>query len=113
MTTALTLGLLSNFLIMVLTIVKDRTILDGIIPYMTLAGLPEIKPNFLDKCTTATQVLLLVSVLLSLCFTGTLSELFFNVFFWIVATMTWFDGVSYHLLWTLQLVDDPRWKEST
>ena len=112
MTTTLTLGLRGNFLMMALAIVKDLAIFGGIIPYTTLAGLPKIKPNFLDKCTTAARVFLLVSVLLSLCFPGTFPELFLNVFFWIVATMTLFDGVSYHWLWTLRLVDDPRWKES-
>jgi cardiolipin synthase len=115
MTTTLTLGLLGHFpvMLMVLIIVKDLTILGGVFPYTTLVGFPRIQPNFLGKCTTAAQIFLLVSVLLNLGFPGTLPDLFFNVFFWIVAIMTSFDGVIYLWLWTLRLVDDPRWKEST
>ena len=114
-TTTLTLGLLGQFpmMLMVLIIVKDLTILGGLFPYTTLAGFPRIQPNFLGKCTTAAQIFLLVSVLLNMGFPGTLPELFFNVFFWIVAIMTLFDGVIYLWLGTLRLVDDPRWKEST
>ena len=67
----------------------------------------------MGKWTTAAQIFLLASVLLNLGFPGTLPELFFNVFFWIVAIMTSFDGVIYLWLWTLRLIDDPRWKEST
>jgi cardiolipin synthase len=113
MTTTLTLGLLGQFpmMLMVLIIVKDLTILGGLFPYTTLAGFPRIQPNFLGKCTTAAQIFLLVSVLLNLGFPGTLPELFFNVFFWMVAIMTSFDGVIYLWLWTLRLADDPRWKE--
>jgi cardiolipin synthase len=112
-TTTLTLGLLGHFpvMLMVLIIVKDLTILGGVFPYMTLAGFPRIQPNFLGKCTTAAQIFLLVSVLSNLGFPGALPELFFNLFFWIVALMTSFDGVIYLWLWTLRLVDDPRWKE--
>ena len=115
MTITLTLGLLGHFpvMLMVLIIVKDLTILSGVLPYTTLVGFPRIQPNFLGKCTTAAQIVLLVSVLLNLGFPGTLPDLFFNVFFWIVAMMTSFDGVIYLWLWTLRLVDDPRWKEST
>jgi cardiolipin synthase len=115
MTTTLTLGLLGQFpvMLMVLIIVKDLTILGGVFPYATLAGFPRIQPNFLGKFTTAAQIFLMVSVLLNLGFPGTLPELFFNVFFWIVAIMTLFDGVIYLWLGTLRLVDDPRWKEST
>ena len=113
-TTVLTLGLLGHFpvMLMVLIIVKDLTVLGGVFSYTTLAGFPRIQPNFLGKCTTAVQILLLVSVLLNLGFPGTLPELFFNVLFWIVALMTSFDGIIYLWLWTLRLVDDPRWKES-
>ena len=115
MTTTLTLGLLGYFpvMLMVLIIVKDLTILGGVFPYTTLVGFPKIEPNVLGKCTTAAQIFLLGSVLLNLGFPGTLPELFFNLLFWIVAIMTSFDGVSYLWLWTLRLVDDPRWKEST
>ena len=115
MTTTLTLGLLGHFpvMLMVLIIVKDLTILSGVFPYTTLAGFPKIQPNFLGKCTTAAQIFLLVSVLLNLGFPGTLPEPFFIVFFWIVAIMTSFDGAIYLWIWTLRLVDDPRWKEST
>jgi cardiolipin synthase (CMP-forming) len=114
-TTTLTLGLLGHFplMLMVLIIVKDLTILSGVFPYTTLAGFPKIQPNFLGKCTTAAQIFLLFSVLLNLGFPGTLSELFFDVSFWIVAIMTSFDGAIYLWVWTLRLVDDPRWKEST
>jgi cardiolipin synthase len=113
-TTVLTLGLLGHFpvMLMVLIIVKDLTVLGGVFSYTTLAGFPSIQPNFLGKCTTAAQIFLLVSVLLNLGFPGMLPELFFSVFFWIVAIMTSFDGVIYLWLWTLRLVDDPRWKES-
>jgi len=115
MTTTLTLGLLGQFpmMLMVLIIVKDLTILGGVFPYTILAEFPKIQPNFLGKCTTAAQIFLLVSVLLNLGFPGTLPEIFFRVFFWIVAIMTSCDGVIYVWLWTLRLVDDPRWKEST
>ena len=115
MTTTLTLGLLGQFpvMLMVLIIVKDLTILGGVFRYTTLAGFPRIQPNFLGKCTTAAQMFLLVSVLLNLAFPGTLPELFFDVFFWVVAIMTSFDGVIYLWLWTLRLIDDPRWKEPT
>jgi cardiolipin synthase len=113
-TTVLTLGLLGHFpvMLMVLIIVKDLTVLGGVFSYTTLAGFPSIQPNFLGKCTTAAQIFLLVTVLLNLGFPGTLPELFFNLFFWMVAIMTSFDGVIYLWLWTLRLVDDPRWKES-
>jgi cardiolipin synthase len=113
-TTVLTLGLLGHFpvMLMVLIIVKDLTVLGGVFSYTTLAGFPSIQPNFLGKCTTAAQIFLLVSVLLNLGFPGMLPELFFNIFFWIVAVMTSFDGIIYLWLWTLRLVDDPRWKES-
>ncbi len=115
MTTTLTLGLLGHFpeMLMVLIIVKDLTILAGVFPYTTLAGFPRIQPNLMGKWTTAAQIFLLASVLLNLGFPGTLPELFFNVFFWIVAIMTSFDGVIYLLLWTLRLFDDPKLKEST
>ena len=110
MMTTLTLGLLGHFpvMLMVLIIVKDLTILSGVFPYTTLAGFPKIQPNFLGKCTTAAQIFLLVSVLLNLAFPGTLPELFFDVFFWVVAIMTSLDGVIYLWLWTQRLIDDPR-----
>ena len=113
-TTVLTLGLLGHFpvMLMVLIIVKDLTVLGGVFSYTTLAGFPRIQPNFLGKCTTAAQIFLLVSVLLNLGFPGTLPELLFDVLFWMVAIVTSFDGVIYLWLWTLRLVDDPRWKES-
>jgi cardiolipin synthase len=113
-TTALTLGLLGHFpvMLMVLIIVKDLTMVGGVFSYTTLAGFPRIQPSFLGKCTTAAQILLLGGVLLNLGFPGALPELFFNIFFWIVAIMTSFDGIIYLWLWTLRLVDDPRWKES-
>lgn len=115
MATTLTLGLLGHFpeMLMVLIIVKDLTLLVGVFPYTTLAGFPRIQPNLMGKWTTAIQIFLLTSVLLNLGFPGTLPELFINVFFWIVAIMTSLDGVIYLWLWTLRLIDDPRWKEST
>jgi cardiolipin synthase (CMP-forming) len=115
MTTTLTLGLLGQFpvTLVVPIIVKDLTILAGVSLHTILAGFPRIHPNFLGKSTTAAQIFLLASVLLNLGFPGTLPELFFNLFFWIVAIMTSLDGVIYLWLWTLRLVDDPRWKEST
>ena len=115
MTTTLTLGLLGQFpvMLMVLIIVKDLTILGGFFPYTILAGFPRIQPNFLGKGTMAAQIFLLASVLLNLVFPGTLPELFFDVFFWVVAIMTSFAGVIYLWLWTLRLIDDPRWKEPT
>ena len=115
MTTTLTLGLLGQFpvMLMVLIIVKDLTIMAGVFPYTKLAGFPRIQPNFLGKWTTAAQIFLLVSVLLNLGFPGALPGLFFNVFFWIVAIMTSFDGAIYLWLWTLRLVDDTRWKKPT
>jgi cardiolipin synthase len=115
MSTTLTVSLLGHFPVMlaVLIVVKDLTMLGGVFPYTTLAGFPRIQSNFLGKCTTFAQICLLASVLLNLGLPSTLPEPFFNFFFWIVAIMTSFDGVIFFWLWTLRLVDDPRWKEST
>ncbi len=113
-TTVLTLGLLGHFpmMLMVLIIVKDLIVLGGVFSYTTLAGFPRIQPNFFGKCTTAGQIFLLASVLLDLGFPGTFPSPFFNALFWIVAVMTSLNGIIYLWLWTLQLIDDPRWKES-
>jgi hypothetical protein len=62
--------------------------------------------------TTACQIVLLVSVLLGLCFPALLSEIFYDVWFWLVACLTLLDGVLYLWVWTGRLARDPRWKES-
>ena len=114
MTATLTLGLLGHFplMLMVLIIVKDLAILGGVFSYTTLAGFPKIQPNRLGKITTASQIVLLVSVLLNLSFPGAIPGLFHMVWFWLVAAMTVLDGVSYLWIWTARLAEDPRWKES-
>ena len=113
-TTTLALGLSGHFpmMLMVLIIVKDVAVLGGVFSYTTLAGFPKIEPTLLGKCTTASQIFLLGSVLLNLAFPGVLPSLFFESFFWMVAIMTSVDGVFYLWIWTLRLIDDPRWKES-
>lgn len=113
-TTTLTLGLLGHFplMLMVLIIVKDLAILGGVFSYTTLAGFPKIQPNRLGKVTTATQIMLLVSVLLELSVPGLLDEEFQIAWFWLVAVMTVLDGISYLWIWTARLAEDPRWKET-
>jgi len=113
-TTTLTLGLLGHFplMLMVLIIVKDLAILGGVFSYTTLAGFPKIQPNRLGKVTTATQIMLLVSVLLELSVPGLLNEEFQIAWFWLVAVMTVLDGISYLWIWTARLAEDPRWKET-
>ena len=112
--TTVTLGLLDHFpfMLMVLIIVKDLATLGGVFAYTTLAGFPKIQPTWLGKFTTAAQIILLVSVLLNLTYPGLLPEVFFTIWFWIVALMTASDGVSYLWIWTARLADDPRWKDS-
>jgi len=113
-TTALTLGTMGHFplMLMLLIIVKDLAIIGGVFSYTSLAGFPNIQPNRLGKVTTACQIVLLVSVLLGLCFPALLSEIFYDVWFWLVACLTLLDGVLYLWVWTGRLARDPRWKES-
>ena len=113
-TTALTLGTMGHFplMLMLLIIVKDVAIIGGVFSYTSLAGFPSIQPNWLGKVTTACQIVLLVSVLLGLCFPALLPEIFYDVWFWLVAGLTLLDGVLYLWVWTGRLARDPRWKES-
>lgn len=112
--TTLVLGMLDYFpmLLMLLIIVKDLAILGGVFSYTTLAGFPKIQPHLLGKLTTASQIVLLVSVLLNLSSPGALPQMFFTTWFWVVALMTIFDGVLYLWIWTGRLTEDTRWKES-
>ena len=112
--TTLTLGLLDYFPVMltVLIISKDLAVLGGVFAYTTLAGFPKIAPTFLGKATTASQILLLLSVLVNLSFDGMVGDAFFLVWFWVVAIMTACDGMSYLWLWTDKLARDPRWNGS-
>lgn len=114
MTTTLTLGLMSHFPVMlvVLIIVKDLAVLGGVFSYTTLAGFPFIQPTWLGKFTTASQIVLLVAVLLNLSYVGIVPAGFFAAWFWIVAIMTSIDGMSYLWIWTARLAEDPRWKET-
>jgi cardiolipin synthase len=113
-TTAVVLGSLGHFPVMlaVLIVTKDLAVLCGVFSYTTLAGFPAIQPTWLGKFTTASQIVLLVSVLLNLSFPGALPGIFFTVWFWLVATLTVVDGFSYLWIWTDRLAQDPRWRES-
>ena len=113
-TTTIVLGVLGHFppMLMLLIVVKDLSILGGVFSYTALAGFPKIQPNLLGKVTTATQIVLLGSVLLALGYPDSLPEAFFTVWFWVVAVMTISDGVLYLWIWTDRLAEDPRWKES-
>lgn len=112
--TAVTLGSLGHFplLMTVLLVTKDLVVIGGVFSYTTLAGFPRIEPTWLGKVTTASQIVLLVSVLLNLSFPTMLPALFIELWFWLVAVLTAVDGVSYIWIWTGKLTDDPRWKES-
>ena len=111
---AIVLGSLDHFPIMlvILIVAKDLAILGGVFSYTSLAGLPKIQPNLLGKLTTAAQIVLIILVLLNLSTHGSLSEHLFDVWFWVVAVMTVFDGIFYLWLWTARLAEDPRWKET-
>ena len=113
-TAVLTLGLLGHFplMLMILIIVKDLAILGGVFAYTTLAGFPKIQPTWLGKVTTASQIILLMAVMLNLGYPGVLPGVFFVIWFWVVIVMTAFDGMSYLWIWTARLVEDPRWKET-
>ena len=113
-TTAIVLGSLDHFPIMLVTLIvtKDLAILGGVFSYTSLAGLPKIQPNLLGKLTTAAQIVLIVLVLLNLSLHGSLSADLFDVWFWVVAVMTVFDGIFYLWIWTVRLAEDPRWKET-
>jgi len=114
MTTTIVLGLLGHFpmMLVLLIVAKDVAILGGVFSYTSLAGFPKIQPNLLGKVTTATQIVLLVAVLINLSFPGALPENFYFAWFWVVAVMTGFDGISYLWLWSARLANDPRWKET-
>ncbi len=113
-TAVLTLGLLGHFplMLMILIIVKDLAILGGVFAYTTLAGFPKIQPTWLGKVTTASQIVLLMAVLLNLGYPDVLPGVFFVIWLWLVVAMTAFDGMSYLWIWTTRLVKDPRWKET-
>lgn len=113
-TTALTLGILGFFpmTLMLLIVVKDIAVLGGVFSYTALAGFPKIHPTWLGKITTASQIVLLVTVLLELSFKGVIPGVVFPVWYWVVAVLTILDGASYLWIWTARLAEDPRWKES-
>ena len=117
MTTTLALGLTGHFplMLMILVLAKDLAILGGVFSYTTLAGFPTIRPTLLGKVTTASQIVLLVSVLVELAGPGLLAGLLFKDWFtagcWIVTILTIGDGISYLWIWTTRLARDPRWKE--
>ena len=112
--TTVTLGVLDHFpfMLMLLIVVKDLAVLGGVFAYTTLAGFPLIRPTLLGKVTTASQIILLVSVLLNLSFVGILPYEFHVFWFWVVAILTGLDGASYLWIWTEMLAKDPRWKET-
>lgn len=112
--TALTLGLLDHLPLMlaVLIISKDLAVVGGVFAYTKLAGFPQIQPTFLGKFTTATQILLLGSLLLNLSFPDLIPDGFFMFWFWVVALTTALDGMSYLWLWTYKLAIDQRFLES-
>ncbi len=114
MVTTITLGVLDHFpfMLMMLIVVKDLAVLGGVFSYTTLAGFPQIKPTILGKVTTASQIVLLVSVLLNLSYTGLLPDTFHLFWYWLVAILTGLDGASYLWIWTGKLAEDPRWKET-
>jgi cardiolipin synthase len=90
-------GFLPSWLV-ILVVFRDVLIVGGVLTLYVLGQEPAIRPLFVSKANTATQILLAAAVLLNAAY-GVPSSGIVAVLLWIVAATTFASGAAYVARW--------------